>query len=429
MAKDKINLLMITPENREINHYRRKQLNNFMQLTMPYLAGFVDENIYQIELVDEYNQKIPFHKQYDLVAITVNTPNAYHCYAIARRFRESGARTVFGGPHVTLLPDEAGKHCDYVIIGEAEYLWPQFLKDFQEGCPQKIYASDKCPSLNNLPLPRRDLVRKRSYTRGAVFATRGCSYNCSYCNLRQIYHPVFRKRPVDEVIRDIASIKSRYFVFWDDNLFADIEYAKILLKELKKLKKKWAAQVTLVSCRDEELLEIASQSGCLYLFIGLESFLQESLLLANKDINIVSEYQQIISLIHKHRICVQAGIIFGFDADKKDIFAKTLQASEEMGIDGATVSILTPFPRTFVYNQLKKENRLLSDDWADYNGKTRVAFRPKHMTPEELYEGYMWFRRKFYSWGSIYRRLNKSRVRLMYNFLVNLGYKMALKTL
>lgn len=121
------------------------------------------------------------------------------------------------------------------------------------------------------------------------------------------------------------------------------------------------------------------------------------------------------------------GLFLGLIRTKR-IFLQTLQASEEMGIDGATVSILTPFPGTFVYNQLKKENRLLSDDWTDYNGKTRVAFRPKHMTPEELYEGYMWFRRKFYSWGSIYRRLNKSRVRLMYNFLVNLGYKMALKT-
>lgn len=181
MSNSKIKLLMITPENKEINLHRRKQFNNFIQLTMPYLAGFVDENVYEIELVDEYNQKIPFHKKYDIVAVTVNTPNAPHCYEIAGHFRRYGIPTVFGGPHATLLPGEASDHCDFLIIGEAEYLWPQFLKDFSQGSAKKIYASDECPELDNLPIPRRDLVKRRLYTRGAVFATRGCLYNCSYC--------------------------------------------------------------------------------------------------------------------------------------------------------------------------------------------------------------------------------------------------------
>lgn len=123
-------ILMITAENKEINNFRKRQFNNFVQITMPYLAGFIDELKYDIVLVDEYNQKIPYGKRFDLVAITVNTPNATHCYGIAKRFRESGAKVVMGGPHVTLLTEEAIKHCDYIIVGEAEETWSKFLEDF-----------------------------------------------------------------------------------------------------------------------------------------------------------------------------------------------------------------------------------------------------------------------------------------------------------
>lgn len=176
------------------------------------------------------------------------------------------------------------------------------------------------------------------------------------------------------MIDDIKSIGSRHFVFWDDNLFSDTKYTKELLTALIKLRKKWAAQVTIDKCRDEELLQLARESGCLYLFIGLESFSQDSLLSVNKGINLVKDYQSIISLIHKHKICVQAGIIFGFDTDEKDVFSKTLDACEKMGIDGATVSILTPLPKTEIYNQLASEGRIISSDWTDYDGKTGVAY-------------------------------------------------------
>ena len=140
----------------------------------------------------------------------------------------------------------------------------------------------------------------------------------------------------------------------------------------------------------------------------------------------MSKYKSIINLLHKNGISIQAGIIFGLDTDKKDIFEKTLNACNELGIDGATVSILTPLPRTPIYEQMKNEGRLISNKWTYYNGKTRVAFKPKNMTAEELYDGYMWFRKEFYSIKSIFKRMSASKTNLLYNFVVNLGYKMSI---
>lgn len=421
-------LLMITPENQEINRFRKRQFNNFVQITMPYLAAFVDQEKYLVTLVDEYNQKIPFDRHFDLVAITVNTSNAAHCYRMSEKFREMGAKVVFGGPHVTLLPDEAMEHCDYLIVGEAEQTWPQFLSEFYNGeCEKKLYQMGEIPFLAGIPIPRRDLIHKRFFTKGAVISSRGCPYHCAYCNLKQIYHDSFRTRPIAEVIEDIRQMKSKYFVFWDDNFFGDIRYAKALMKELKGLNKRWAAQVTLERCRDQELLQLAKESGCIYFFVGIESFSEESLQSVNKRINNVAKYEQLIGDIHRHGISVQAGIIFGFDTDNRDVFKKTLDACNHLGIDGVTVSILTPLPKTPVYEQYKREGRLLTDDWSAYNGKTRVAYQPKQMTAEELFEGYMWFRKEFYSWKSIGKRMKVSRVNLLHNLLVNLGYKISIK--
>jgi len=422
----KKNILMITPENMEINKFRKMQINNFIQITMPYLASYIDESKYNICLIDEYNQKIPFNLNFDLVVITVNTANAFHCYDIANTFRKKGSKVALGGPHATLLPEEAKKHCDFIIIGEAEYTWPEFLDDFYLNKAKIEYRCSQTPTLEAIPIPRRDLIKGRYFTKGSVFATRGCPYNCSYCNLKQIYEDPFRKRPINEVIEDIKSIKSKYFVFWDDNFFGDIEYAKQLMSELVKLKKRWAAQVTLERCKDNELLELAKKAGCTYIFVGLESFSEETLASVNKGINRVDKYKDTVESIHKHGICVQAGIIFGFDTDKKDVFKKTLNICNDLGIDGVTVSILTPLPKTPLYEQLKKEERLLTDDWSHYNGKTKVAFQPRNMTAQELFEGYMWFRKEFYSMKSIIKRLFVSKTNILHNFIINVGYKISI---
>ena len=417
---------MIQPENRVLNRFRWLQFNNFSQLTVPYLAAFVDENLFSITLIDEYCQKIPFHKRFDLVAITVSTPNATHCYEISSFFRSRGSDVVMGGPHATLLPEEVAIHCDFLIVGEAEVTWKQFLIDYCKRNPQKIYNSIYPPSLVNIPIPRWDLLKRSRMMKGALFATRGCPYNCRYCNLKQIYHICFRTRPVEDVVAEIRAIRSSFFVFWDDNFFADKEYAKSLLRAITPLKRKWATQTTLKECTDEELLALSGKAGCMYLFLGLESFSDASLNDAGKDINRISDYKPIIKRIHEYGIMIQAGIVFGFDSDTMNVFDHTLTACEELGIDGATISILTPFPKTPIYEQYKSEGRLLGENWSIYNSKTTVSFVPKNMTADELFIGYNRFRKQFYSLRSFIRRMRVSKTNIIVNFILNLGYRLGI---
>ncbi len=418
-------VLLITPENRFLKAFRRGQFNNFAQLTMPYLAGFVRPP-HRVALVDEYNQAVDLDAPADLVGITCNTPNASHVYALADAFRRRGRLVVLGGPHATLLPDEARTHADAVVVGEAERTWPLVLEDAAAGRLRGFYRDDQPPPLAGLPCARRDLVHGRGLLGDTIIATRGCPHRCSYCNLRQIYHPDLRFRPVEEVVAEVRSFRSPFFTFWDDQLFMDAGYARRLFDGLVGLGKRWAAMVTLASTRNERLLAAAARAGCSCLFLGLESFSPESLRLANKSFNVVESYEEGIAHIHRHQIAVQAGIVFGFDGDDESTFEATLKGATRAGLDGATVSILTPFPQTPIFEELRQAGRLLTNDWSYYNGKTAVAFRPARMSPAQLWQGYMWFRRRFFAPGCILERVRRSGVRPLQAAVLNLGYWRAL---
>jgi len=418
-------VLLITPENPFIKAFRRGQLNNFVQLSMPYLAAFVKPP-HQVFHVDEYNQIIDFDLPVDLVGITCNTPNSTHVYRIANEFRRRGRPVVLGGPHVTLLPEEAMEHADSIVMGEAEDTWPVVLADAEKGKLESIYKTNRPPSLKNLPLARRDLIYKRGLFESTVIATRGCPHVCNYCNLRQIYDPSIRFRPVEEVIAEVRTLRTSFFTFWDDQLFMSPGYALNLFKGLESLNKRWAAMVTLPSTGDDRLLRAASRAGCVCLFLGLESFSPESLTLANKSFNLVESYNEGVARIHKNGITVQAGIVFGFDGDDESTFDLTLKRATEAGIDGATISILTPFPKTPLYEALLQEGRLLTQDWSYYNGKTAVTFRPARMSPETLWKGYMRFRQAFYSPKCILQRIAKSHVNAIQSLYLNWGYRRTL---
>ena len=417
----RMNVLLITPENRFIKAFRRGQLNNFAQLSMPYLAAFVRPP-HQVIHVDEYNQTIDFESPADLVGITCNTPNSTHVYRIADEFRRRGRPVVLGGPHVTLLPQEAKMHADSIVVGEAEDTWPAALADAECGRLESVYVTNHPPSLRQIPFARRDLIHRRGLFESTIVATRGCPHSCSYCNLRQIYDPSIRFRPVDEVIAEVRTLRTSFFTFWDDQLFMSPGYALRLFKQLESQNKRWAAMVTLSSTEDEKLLRAASRAGCVCLFLGLESFSPESLAIANKSFNLVESYRDGVARIHRCGITVQAGIVFGFDGDDESTFDLTLKGATEAGIDGATVSILTPFPGTPVYEALRQEGRLLTRDWSYYNGKTAVAFQPALMSPETLWGGYMKFRRDFFSSKCMLQRISRSHVRTLQSLYLNWGY-------
>ena len=246
-------------------------------------------------------------------------------------------------------------------------------------------------------MARKDLYHRRDRTAGRLFATRGCPHECDFCAVAVMYQRKVRKRPIASVAAEFASFPGKTIIFWDDNLASDRKYAKALFHAIAPYRKWWSSQVSIHAAQDLEFLESAAQSGCKQLFIGLESVSQKSMDGACKGFNRVEEYGRLIERIHEHGIAVQAGIVFGFDADSESIFAETLEFLEMSGVQNATFNMLTPYPGTPLYRRLDAEGRILTRDWSKYNGREDVVFQPRHMSPEALVQGYNYANRRFYS--------------------------------
>jgi radical SAM superfamily enzyme YgiQ (UPF0313 family) len=270
------------------------------------------------------------------------------------------------------------------------------------------------------------LFYRRDHTAGVLFATRGCAHRCDFCTLAVMYQSCVRKRPIEAVAQEYASFHGRVVILWDDNIAGDVEYAKSLFRALAPHQKWWSAQAGIEAAKDDEFLELAARSGCKQLFIGLESISQASLNEVSKAFNHVDEYARAIARIHSHGISVQAGIIFGFDNDTEAVFGDTLDFLEATGVQNATFNILTPFPGTRLYQRLEAEGRILTRDWSKYDGRVHVVFQPRLMSPDALLAGYRYANRRFYSWGSVYKRLSHSPVQLPWTLPLNLAYAFAL---
>ncbi|MEW5804816.1 MAG: radical SAM protein [bacterium] len=388
------------------------------QLTMPYLAALTPADI-EVSISDEMVEPIDFQKDTDLVGITFVTPFAYKAYEIASRYRKNGRTVVMGGPHASLLPEEAKEHADAVVVGEAEDTWPLLIEDLKKNRLKPFYRSN-APDLRALPFARRDLLKRERYiVPDIIQASRGCPFSCDFCSLASIYGQGQRHRPVDEVIREIETFEGDTFIFWDDNIVGTPSYAKELFRKLIPYKKKWLGQGTITIARDRELLELASRSGCIGLFVGVESVSQESLKTVNKGFNKVDSLKCDIQKLHDAGIFFWAGMIFGFDTDDKSVFERTLEVAVKAAIDGISFSILTPYPGTRFYKKLEAERRIAHYDWSKYNSD-HVVFIPKRMSPEELQEGHDWANKAFYSVPSIVKRLFKSRTQLGLNIRLNL---------
>lgn len=414
-------LLLITASAPEIRAVRRTRVLNFQQITMPYLAARVPPN-WQVFHVDEEAEAIDWDLAVDVVGITFHTPSAYHAYAIAKRFRERGICVALGGPHVTLLPDEACQHADVIFVGEAEYAWEEFLRGYESGSYSQRYEQTVLPGLENLPMARKDLFHRSDLTGGVLFATRGCPNRCDFCVVTVMYHHSHRCRPVQEVAAEYASFKGKVIIFWDDNIAADLDYAKELFRAITPYHKIWSSQASIHAGQDDEFLELAARSGCQQLFLGLESISQQSMRAVKKGFNRVETYAQIIERIHSHGIAVQAGIVFGFDDDTPDTFEETLNFLESTGVQNATFNILTPFPGTPLFEKMDAEKRILTRDWRKYNSRTDVVFTPRGMSAAELLAGFRYANQRFYSLESIYKRLSYSRVQLWWTLPLNLAY-------
>jgi radical SAM superfamily enzyme YgiQ (UPF0313 family) len=416
---------LITAESPESRRLRRGRLIQFPQLTMPLIAALTPAG-HTVSHVDEIVETVRFDVPTDLVAITTPTPSAPHAYGLAREFRRRGIPVVLGGPHATALPEEAARYADAVAVGEAEDTWPRILDDAKHGRLEPVYLSTRRASLAGMPAPRWDLIKGRRYGKSVTIATRGCPHRCDYCSIPLLYGPgTMRYRPVDEVVREVATSPTRAVVFWDDNIGANPQYAKELFRALAPLDKWWTSQCTANAVRDEELVALAARSGCKALFLGFESISQESLELTNKAHNRVADYRRIIESLHRHGIAVHLGVMFGFDQDDVGIFRRTADFLDETCVDVATLSMVVPMPGTPTFRRLDADKRILTTDWSKYDGKKHCVFEPARMSPRELEAGTEWVGRRFYSARSIARRLAGSQAGVWWNLPRNVGYMLA----
>ena len=394
----------------------------FAHLTLTTLAALTPPDI-EVKITDENVEPIDFEEDVDLVGVTGMVMHAPRAYQIAQRFRQRGIPVVMGGPHASSLPFEAKEHVDAVVIGEAEYVWKELINDLKKGCLKPFYKADAYCSMKGILPPRLDLLRKDAYmTINCVQTTRGCPHQCDFCHVTHFFGKTYRCRPVVEVIKEVKRLDGEFVVFIDDNIAGNRHYAEELFTQLKPLKKKWASQASMTLTRDPELLKLAAESGCVSLFIGVESLSSENLKEVNKTFNRVPQFEDAMKTLHDYDIMILAGFIFGLDHDDEGVFERTLRFCERNRIELPSFFILTPLPGTPLFQRMESEGRLLHKDWANYNGAT-VVFKPKLMTEETLQRGFNWACKEAYSWGSIIKRVFHPQQRFFTRVLSNIAYR------
>ncbi|MHC5040051.1 MAG: B12-binding domain-containing radical SAM protein [Planctomycetota bacterium] len=364
--------------------YRYLEVVRFTPLSLGILAALSDGH--DVTIVDGDWDPIPFDESFDLVGITVTTFTSERAYALARRFKKNGARVVLGGVHPSLLPDECLAHADAVAIGEAESLWKQILSDAQGPGLKRVYRADRPPDLDDVPVPRRDLLADSSWF-ACLQTTRGCTHACRYCYLPSVPWGVFRKRTLEKVAEEIAQIPQKLVYIVDDNLFADRDYALRIFRSLAPFKKTWSIQVPTTLGKDESMLDAMAEAGVFNVQVGVQRFNRNALSQASVTHNRVEAYQTLVDRFHERNILVTGFFMFGFDADGPDIFDGTVAMIKRLDLDDANLYVLTPYPGTALYRQLEREDRLLSGTRRTQFGWAHAVFQPKRMSPRELETG------------------------------------------
>ncbi len=419
-------ILLVSPASGKWKGMSRRRLFygktfRFSMLSLLTVAALSPEDA-EITIVDEQIEEIPGEEYFDVVGITVMTAAAPRAYHIADGFRRRGIPVVLGGFHASLNSDEALEHGDAVVVGEAYGAWEELLRDLGRGSLQPLYHGR--PGVPP-PLPRHLIDKKGYVTVNATYATIGCTNRCHFCSITAFHEGRRRKREIDEVVAEISAFDERFFIFVDDNLTQDTDYARQLLRRLTPLNKRWVTQASLDVAADDSLLALMSDAGCVGIFVGLETLNRVALKAQEKEFNTPGRYREAVRMIHHHGMFVEAGIMFGFDADGPGVFRTTLDMLEEIGIDAIQASIVTPLPGTPLHEKMK--GRITDRNWEHYDFR-HALFTPKGMTAEQLQAGADWVIRRFYSPGRIIRRalrwglMPRGLVRLAYPLALNLAY-------
>lgn len=395
------------------------------ELMMPQLALYILKGLtppeHEIKIYEEEVDDIRMDEPCDLVGISCMTANAPRAYELARIFREKGRKVVLGGVHPSILPDEAAQYADAVVVGEAEGVWAELLKDLEKGQMKERYHNP-APDLSvYVPKDFSNIIQKRLFRLVPVLTTRGCPYNCDFCCVTNLFGKKIRHVPVENVVRDIMESGAKNVMFLDDNIIGHPAYAKELFRAIKPLKIRWVGQASISLVKDLELMQLAAESGCKALFFGLESVNEEQLATLRKSIKEIENLKTALKKIKKMGILIHASMIFGFDNDKKEVFKDTVRFLIKNKISTVSFNILTPYPGTRTFAELRESGRLLTSDWKYYDHNT-VVFKPTNMSPFELQWGKTYARKRFYRLHSVLERFTGNLYSPLIYFATNYGH-------
>jgi len=369
-------LLLINP----VNQLRPGFLVNRATRNQPLGLGIIaalTPSDWKVKLIDENFRQFRYYEA-DLVGLTAFTSQAPRAYQIAQIYREKGIPTVMGGIHASMVPEEAGKYVDVVVKGEAEPVWHQVISDFEAGRLKPQYSGIISKEIMQ-PKPRRDLFHP-AYICAGMQTTRGCPLNCSFCSVSAFNGQHYRFRPIEDVVEEMAEIPQKFVFLMDDNIIGHTRTSKERAKELfegilrRGIKKYWISQSSINFAEDPELLKLAYRSGCRMIFLGIESETEESLMEANKKLNLktgIDNYRRVFRTINHHGIGTIAGLIFGWDSDTPATIRARAEFAVKCGADSFQTSVLTPLPGTALFDKIRAEGRLMHNnfpgDWERYD--------------------------------------------------------------
>ena len=423
-------ILLISPERK-----RKKEeafLFRLSFLNLPYVAAVTRPDV-EVKIVDEAFQKVDFDEKVDLVGITAQTPVVPRAYEIAGEFKKRGVPVVMGGVHASMLPEEALQHVDAVLVGEAEEVWPDLIEDLRKGQLKRIYQGNGFVDSSKLPLPRRELLNEKFYFPLKLLeTTRGCPHRCDFCGVSKFFGFRYRNRPISEIERELETLfkegqvmnpvlrkilslfskdlpyflKRRLLYIIDSDVASNKRFCLELLSLLRKFDLRWWGHAPVSVAFEQKLLEGFSQSGCIALNIGFESFSTKNLQTMGKGFNQPSRYAEAVKRIHDQGIGIMGTFIVGLDDDDPGVFQRIIDFCINEKLDWALTFIMSPYPGTDSFKRLEKEGRIFCRDWEKYDSLNAV-YQPLLMSPEELEKGMRKIWKEVFSLNSIYKRILK----------------------
>jgi radical SAM superfamily enzyme YgiQ (UPF0313 family) len=396
----------------------------FMNVALPTVAALTPPE-FEVKIVDENVEAIDFHTQYDLVGITGFVTQFFRARELAEAFRRRGSLVVCGGPCVSLSPERWRSFTDVLIIGEAERIWPRFLRDYLDNNFRGEYRETERFDLSLSPIPDYSGFSEESrnkYMLGMVQASRGCPFKCEFCSVGSYVGRRMRYKPVDRVVQEVETLKKlgiSLVLLADDNLSADREKAKQIMTALRDWNRAqrrplmFVTQLSIDVARDEEFLTLAAEAGMTAVQIGIESPCIESLKETGKVQNVVSNMQRDIRKFHQYGITVISTCIVGFDHDDLSIFKEHLDFHSKCAVPNVQIYPLQAMDSTALKKRVEGENRYL--DWEQQHrgdpdrlhNLSSFTMIPKQMSLKQLRDGTFWLLWKLYEPEAFLQRLRE----------------------